>query len=154
MDNPPDTRPNPDPTRVTVEQFERAAEQNRRDTAALKELLETKLSGVQGVLEARLDCMDRATAAALQAAKEAVGQQNKSSAEAIAKSEAATSEQIKSLNTLISTVAGGLTSKIDDVKERQTIVQGHSKGIGDGIGYMALIAGLVIALISLIVFHK
>jgi hypothetical protein len=67
--------------------------------------------------------------AALQAAKEAVGAQNASSALAIAKSEAATMKQIDQLGTLFQTGMGSLDSKISDLKDRLTLIEGRTAGM-------------------------
>ncbi len=103
-----------------------------------------------------------AIAAALQAAKEAVGEQNKSSSEAIRKSEAATTRQIEQQAVLISNTSNNLTDKIDDVKERLTIIEGQKQGqtvahtttqgtqqqwvgiIGVGISALVVLVGLVV----------
>ena len=66
--------------------------------------------------------------AALQAAKEAVGEQNKSSALAIAKSEASTTKQIDQLGVFITSAVSGLDSKINDIKERLTQLEGRGQG--------------------------
>jgi hypothetical protein len=88
--------------------------------------------------------------AALQAAKEAVGEQNKSSALAIAKSEAATTKQIDAIGTLISTQGKGVDDKIDDIKSRLTTIEGHSKGLGDGWGFIVGAGGLLTAIIIVV----
>ena len=93
--------------------------------------------------------------AALQAAKEAVGEQNKSNALAIAKSEAAFTKQIDQIGTLISTMSKGFDDKIDDIKERLTIRDGHAKGSVDtwAIIVGALGAVGVVVTVILAVFH-
>jgi hypothetical protein len=81
--------------------------------------------------------------AALQAAKEAVGEQNKSSSLAISKSEMATTKQIDQLVVLIQANAKASDEKIDDIKQRVTIIESHSKGVGDMWGYVVGFLGLV-----------
>jgi hypothetical protein len=88
--------------------------------------------------------------AALQAAKEAVGEQNKSSALAIAKSEASTTKQIDQISVIINSLAKGMDDKIDDIKTRITSMEGHTRGIGDGWGYLVGVIGILSAAASLI----
>jgi len=66
--------------------------------------------------------------AALQAAKEAVGEQNKSNSVSIAKSEATTLKQIDGLAGSITALATTLNDKIDDLKERLTVIEGRASG--------------------------
>lgn len=61
--------------------------------------------------------------AAFAAAKEAVGEQNKSNALSIDKSEKAFTKQIDGLNDVIKTTAKGVDDKINDIKERITIIE-------------------------------
>jgi hypothetical protein len=89
--------------------------------------------------------------AALQAAKEAVGEQNKSSALAIAKSEAATTKQIDQILTIIQATTGGTNDKIDDIKSRLTLIEGHSRGASDGVGWIIGGIGALVGIGSLIV---
>jgi hypothetical protein len=86
--------------------------------------------------------------AALQAAKEAVGEQNKSSATAIAKSDAATTKQLDAILAIIQTTTKSFDDKINDVKERLTLREGHSKGLGDGWGYIVGVIGLLSAIVT------
>jgi hypothetical protein len=94
--------------------------------------------------------------AALQAAKEAVGEQNKSSALAIAKSEASTTKQIDQIGVTIATMEKGFDDKIGDMKDRLTLIEGHTKGIGDSWGFVIGFVGIisaVAAIIALILKH-
>jgi hypothetical protein len=88
--------------------------------------------------------------AALQAAKEAVGEQNKSSALAIAKSEAATTKQIDQIGVILNATASGLNDKIDDIKNRLTLIEGRSKGIGDSWGVILGAIGTILALATFV----
>lgn len=94
--------------------------------------------------------------AALQAAKEAVGEQNKSSALAIAKSEAATTKQIEQMGALFTTTTGGLSDKIDDLKDRVTAAEANKKGGHDVWGYVfggvGLLFGVVVGIIAIVTF--
>jgi hypothetical protein len=88
--------------------------------------------------------------AALSAAKEAVAEQNKSSALAIAKSETTMTKQIDSITTLIQTNQKAIDDKIADVKDRVTSIEGRSKGIGDGWGFLVGAIGLLSTVITLV----
>ena len=174
----------PDPSILTTQQL-------LREITMLRELIETRLDGMDKAIELLQTSTDRfptivndeikqlqelheekfhsiatqfserdtrgeqtlrdskvAVDAALQAAKEAVGEQNKSSALAIAKSETATTKQIDQIGLLISTTVLGVNDKIDDIKSRITSVEGHSKGLGDGWGYIVGFGGVVLAIIA------
>jgi hypothetical protein len=164
MNSEHNSRPVPDPTRLTTEQL-------IREIGAARELIDKSIEGtnrvivqlqaemdkVPGLLRHELENFARvqdvkfegiktqfaerdtrtdqtsrdskvAVDAALQAAKEAVGEQNRSSALAIAKSEAATTKQIDQLGILIQTSAGTTESKITDIKERLTRIEGEKAG--------------------------
>ena len=92
--------------------------------------------------------------AALQAAKEAVSEQNKSSAIAIAKSEASTTKQMDQIGLIIQTMTTAFNDKVNDIKDRLTLIQGHSRGTGDMAGYIVGAIGLVIAIATLIVRYN
>lgn len=66
--------------------------------------------------------------AALQAAKDAFAEQNRSSALSIAKSEAAIEKAIDQLRILLHTATGAIEGKINDIKDRITIIE--SKQVG------------------------
>ena len=74
--------------------------------------------------------------AALQAAKELGNEQNKSSAQAIQKSEASTTKQIDQQGEMIRQMEKTFEGKINDLKEVISVMEGHSKGLGDGWGYL------------------
>ena len=176
----------PDPSLLTTQQL-------LREITMLRELIETRLDGMDKAIELLQTSTDKfpsvvneeikqlealhnekfhsievqfserdtrteqtsrdskvAVDAALQAAKEAVGEQNKSSALAIAKSEAATTKQIDQIGFLINTTALGVNDKIDDIKTRITSVEGHSKGLGDGWGFIVGAGGVVLAIIAVV----
>ena len=81
---------------------------------------------------------------ALQAAKESVGEQNKSSALAIAKSEASTSKNIDQIGVMIGSTNTATTDKIDDIKQRLTLLEGRGQGAGYIIGSVGVLLGLVV----------
>lgn len=67
--------------------------------------------------------------AALQAQKEAVAAQNANIAQAMARIEATATKQIEQLITLLQTTAGASNDKIDDLKQRLTLMEGRTAGI-------------------------
>lgn len=119
--------------RTTTDKFPAAiADAVRR----LQELHEEKFSSISTQFierDTRTEQTSRdnkvAVDAALQAAKEAVGEQNKSNLLANAKSEAAFTKQIDQIAIIIQTMAKGLDDKIDDIKNRLTIIEGRSNGV-------------------------
>lgn len=96
-------------------------------TALTTEGLLREIAHLRDLLVTRLDGMDKAILAALQAQKEAVAEQSKSNAMAIAKSEAAFTKQID-----------GLGDRLGDVKDRVTVIEGKSQG---GAALWALMVG-------------
>jgi len=101
----------------------------------LKELHEEKFESIVKQFSERDARMDREAAsnktsldAALQAAEKAVNKQNETFALSINKSENATNKQMEQQATLIHTSNGALESKISDLKDRVTIIEGKSTG--------------------------
>lgn len=97
--------------------------------------------------------------AALKSQQEAFSEQNKSSALAIAKSEASTTKQMDQINTTIQTMAKGVDDKINDLKERITVIESRSQGQQiqrqegkDTWGYIVGGIGIIISVATLIVF--
>lgn len=98
----------------------------------------------------------KAVDAAFSAQKESVAEQNKSNALAIAKSEAAFTKQIDSIHSIVQQQYKSLDEKIEDTKARQSLTEGHKKGVETsygivvGLGMMGLaIAGLAVAIAGL-----
>lgn len=63
MDQSPEqygSRPNPDPTVLTTEQLERMKEILFRELESSREIVESKLLGIKGVFDTRLEGMDKA----------------------------------------------------------------------------------------------
>lgn len=107
----------------------------------LREVTSEKFTGVQTQITERDLQVDRAVKdvkeatdkaardvksavdAAFAASKEVVSEQNKSNAAAIDKSEKAFTKQIDGLNDLIKTTAKATDDKINDIKERITIIE-------------------------------
>jgi len=118
---------------------------------ALKEVHEEKFRSIQGQFterDVRTDQTSRdsklAVDAALQAAKEAV-----------AKSETATVKQIDQQGELISSNTDSLNDKIDDIKQRLTILEGRGEGANENRSrhqaagsYLIAAVGLVLTFIS------
>lgn len=188
--NKPDSKPNPDPTKLTTEQLERGM-------AGLREIIEARLNGNDRSITERWAMIDRelvyiqkqldgrkqaivdevshlsklheekfssiqtqfserdtrtdqaasttkvAVDAALQAQKEAVGEQNKSSALAIAKSEAATTKQIDAIGLQSAATNKATDEKIDDLKDRMSVMDGRKGGMSDGLALLLGIATLI-----------
>jgi hypothetical protein len=133
------------------------------ELAGLRDLLLEKFRGIGTQISER-DAQGERTArdnkvaidAALSAQKEAVNEQNKSNALANTKMEASFTKQIDQLGDLVRSMTNGLSDKIDDMKARVTIIESHSKGLGDGWGYLvgaiATMGVLVVLVIDLL--HK
>lgn len=90
--------------------------------------------------------------AALQAAEKARTSSNDSFALSIAKSEAATMKQIDQQGAFIGNVNTTLDSKINDLKERLTRIEGMSTGKKDFWGYIVGAIGLIATLITIFVY--
>ena len=106
-----------------------------KQIAHLKELHQEKFESIVKQFGERDARMDREAAsnktsldAALQAAEKAVNKQNETFALSIAKSENATNKQMEQQATLIHTSNGALESKISDLKDRVTIIEGKTSG--------------------------
>jgi hypothetical protein len=84
--------------------------------------------------------------AAFAAQKEAVAEQNKSFAAATTKSEAATTKQIEATILLVQTTGASFGSKIDDMKERLTLIEGGKNGSHQVWGYVIGVFGMIIAI--------
>ena len=143
-------RPDPYPT-------ERTIEQSLREIAGLSKYLEGQIKSLQDLIEEKLigvatqfTMRDTALTAAFKAAQDAVSEQNKSSALAISKSELATAESIKQLQTIFQTASQATNEKIDDLKSRMDKVEGHSKGLGDGWGWLVGGIGVVAVIVDLV----
>jgi len=103
--------------------------------AHLKELHNERFEGIEKQFSERDTRMTRelehsqtALEAALLSAEKAVNKQNENFALSIAKSENATNKQMEQQATLIHTSNGALESKISDLKDRVTIIEGKTSG--------------------------
>ena len=155
--------PVPDPTALTTAALLREIaalkelSDNRLD--ALEKLMDQKFVGIKTQIDDRDIQTDKASRdvksavdAAFAAAKEAVGEQNKSNALSITKSEAATTKQIDLIFELIKTNTSVSDGKVADIKDRLQAIESHSKGIGDGFGWIVGLAGIIIAVVVLMTF--
>lgn len=118
----------------------------------LKELMNEKFAGIEKQIDER-DVRTERTAkddkialdAALQSAKEAV-----------AKSETSTTKQIDQIGVLFSTAAKTNDEKIDDVKDRLTLVEGRTMGKTEGWAStqsaIAIIVSIVVAAVMVVGF--
>lgn len=95
-----------------------------------------------------------AVAAALTAQKESVSEQNKSFAMAVSKSEASTTKQIEQLNSSMVMSDKAKDDKINDLKERVTLVEGQRKGGSDFLAIAIAIVAVIASIIIPLVMHK
>lgn len=139
-------RPPNDPSDLTTAQI-------LRETAILRELLETNVTGVSAVAEEKFQAMEArfesvnekfdmvervrveqkkdtkdAVDAALTAQKEAVKEQTQAFALATAKSETAMTEQLKALNATFTAGINALTNAHNDTKDRVSRIESTKAG--------------------------
>jgi polyhydroxyalkanoate synthesis regulator phasin len=131
--------PVPDPSTLTTDQLDKAI-------ANLKQLLETRIGGLEEVIDEKFISVNErfvlvergrveqkedtksAVDAAFSAAKEAVREQTNSSERSITKSEDATKEQLSQLNTTFTTAINAVTGSLDDLKERVGNIEATRRG--------------------------
>lgn len=166
---PASIRPSPDPTTLTTEQL-------LRENFWLRELLETRLDGMDKalvLLQARADRVPSETDLAVLRLREltdekfqavttrfgdsktAVDVAFTAQKEAAAKTETSTTKQIDQIKELAAATFDGLRDKIDGVISRMDRGEGRSKGLGDGWGYIfgaigaiGIVATVVIELLA------
>lgn len=126
--------------------------------AALTALVEEKFGGVEKQFAERdkrteqLSLADKtAIAAALQAQKEAAGAQAESNSAATAKQELAFTKLLEQIQQTQNATNKSTDDKINTLTGRLDRGEGHSKGLGDGWGYIVAVAGVLIALAALYV---
>lgn len=112
----------------------------QHDVEALREVVMEKFNGIKTQIVERDVATEKASKdvksavdAAFAAAKEAVGEQNKSNALSITKSETGFTKQIDGISDLIKTNAKAVDDKINDIKERITIIESKTNGINVGV---------------------
>ena len=127
---------------------------------SLNDIMGVKLDGVQTQFTERdkrteqLSIADKtAIAAALQAQKEAAGAQNESNATANTKTETNFAKLIEQGQSLLLEVRRNTEAQINDLKSRIDKGEGHTKGIGDGFGWLVGLVGLVLAGVALFLRH-
>lgn len=134
--------PDGDPTQRTLDTVQ-------REVATVEAKIQILLSGLEQMTEEKFSSVykqfelverqraeqkvdtKQAVDAALTAQKEAVKEQTTASERAIAKSEMATTKQLDQLGVTFSTAIAGVTTLLNDLKERVTKVEATKAG-GDG----------------------
>jgi tetrahydromethanopterin S-methyltransferase subunit A len=150
-----DYSPPSDPSELTTAQI-------LRETAILRELLETNVTGVSAVVEERFSAVDKqfdlvermrveqkkdtkdAVDAALTAQKEAVKEQTMAFGLATAKSEAAMTEQLKALTATFTAGINAVTNAHNDTKDRVSRIE--STRTGGSTMVASMIAGVSVLL--------
>lgn len=167
--------------RCNDDRFEKHLQANDSALRELKEFIVTGREGIKmeiqllksyhdestRVIENRIDLLDKessrrvndaksAVDAMFGASKEAVAEQNRTNNLAISKSESAFADQIRQLNINLQTINGAINDKIDDAKNRISLletsskaVEAHSGGIKDMWGYVVGIVGVFATIITL-----
>jgi hypothetical protein len=144
---------------VRQEQIDKIPIEIKERVERLRELVYEKFNGVDNKFASN----EVALSAALLAAKEAVKEQNTSNNTAISKSEAATNKQIEQLGLLIKATSDGLVDKIDDLKDRLTLIEGKTSGVKESqvtqqtgnsvmiaaVGAVIGFSGLAVAIVAL-----
>lgn len=163
-----DWRPRPDPTVLTTEAL-------HREVAALRELIEERISATDLLVNEKFNSVDRqltlverqrveqksdtekAVNAALVAQKDAVKEQTIASEKAIQKSESSIKEQLTQITVTFSTALAGLTTQMDDLKARvvtiEAIKQGGQERVSEQrqtVTNATAVMGVVIAIITMI----
>lgn len=125
---------------------------------ALRDLTNEKFIGVEKQFSERDSRTDKiaelsklAIDAALQAAKEAVASQNASNKEAIAKSETATAKQIDGIMATMQANMKGSDDKMNDMKDRLTLLEGRGAGIASSWGVVVGVIGMALAAAAIII---
>jgi chromosome segregation ATPase len=147
----PNSRPVPDPTVLTTAQLQREIAGVDQKIAALKDLTESDLEGLEAVVAEKFNTVDtqfalierqrveqkidsgNALAAALAAAKEAV-----------TKNEEATKEQLAQLKATFDTAIKGVTDLLSDLRDRVGKIENLKQGGSESrAGLYAALGGAV-----------
>lgn len=107
---------------------------------SLKELTGAQLSGLRELVDAKFEGNKTALDAALKTQKEASD-----------KIEANFTKQFEAISNIVEAKTKALDEKIGDNKDRITSSESHSKGLGDGFGYVIGAVGIVVAVATFIV---
>jgi hypothetical protein len=133
-----------------------------REIASLRELLETRLSGIETLyadkfhhIEQRFSERDVVAADRALAVKDAVDTAFEGAKEAAAKSETSFSKMIDSQGELLRSTTNALDGKIGDLKDRVGLIEGRGSGFATSwavgvalVGMMVGIGGVVVVLLS------
>lgn len=133
----------------TVDKSPSIAEVNLA-VANQKELLQSESRALKELMDTKFTDRDLALIAALAAAKEAVGAQNTSNSIAIAKSDSSTVEALKQLQIIFQTNIAAATTQINDLKSRLDKGEGHTKGLGDGWGWLVGALGVIVGVLGVV----
>lgn len=119
----------------------------------LEDVTNERFIGVRQMFDDLIAKIDQASAmnakavdAAFSAQKEAVAEQNKSNALANAKSEASVTKQIDNIQTIMQQQYKSLDEKIEDTKARQSLSEGHKKGVETSYGIIIGLAGMAVTI--------
>ena len=104
------------------------------DVKALKELTAEQFAALKELVNAKFEGNKTALDAALKTQKEASD-----------KIEANFTRQFESIANIVEAKTKALDDKIGDNKDRITQASSHSKGLGDGLGWIVAVISLVIA---------
>lgn len=103
--------PIPDPTVLTTQAL-------YREVGALKELLESRVQGLDRLFEEKFEALERSRVEQKKDTQTAIDAALLAQKEAVAKSETATGKQLEQQQTASITAIGDLRRSIDDLKER------------------------------------
>jgi DNA anti-recombination protein RmuC len=156
------SRPVPDPTLLTTEQL-------LREVAALRELVESDIEGLEAIVAEKFRSVDQqlelverqrveqkadtkaAVDAALTAQKEAVKEQTTASDRAIAKSEASMTKQLEQLSATFAASIKSVVDSLDDMKQRVGSIEAMKQGGKDTVAGVYAFASVAIGVVGLIV---
>lgn len=153
-DDKKDWRPVPDPTALTTDQL-------RREIAALRELLEARLDGmdkntserlraVDTLIEERTEAGRRAIDVAFANAKELVNERAEAQQKAIDKADQSTAKQIDTIGIQIASTSKTYDMQIGDLKARVQAIESHKQGGSETWAWIVAGLALLITLASLI----
>ena len=147
-------RPIPDPTKLTTEQL-------RREVATLREILETRLDGMDRAIalqfterdvraEQAAETAPQALGSALSAQKELVAQQNDANSAATAKAEASFTKQIDQIGTIIETMEKATDARITELKQRIDRGEGSTTGAAGSRSERAQVTSQILMMLSVL----
>lgn len=146
-----------DPTKRTIDTM-------HREIAGLQAKMEILLQGAEQIAEEKFLSVNKqfelverqraeqkvdtkqAVDAALTAQKEAVKEQTTASERAIAKSETATTKQLDQLAVTFATAINGVTTLLNDLKERVTKVEASKQGVSGAATQLMAVLGLLMTI--------